>query len=112
MKRLYLGIDVGSVSTNTIIMDDHREVVEEHYTRIKGQPLQTVQKILGEILQRIPLEQFHSISFTGMGGKLFSELLGGNFVNEIIAQAKAVQHLYPKVRTIIDIGGERPLQDQ
>ncbi len=106
MKELYLGIDVGSISANTIIMDDHREVLEEHYTRIKGQPLQTVQKILEEILRRNPLEQFHSISFTGMGGKLFSELLGGNFVNEIIAQAKAVQHLYPQVRTIIDIGGE------
>jgi predicted CoA-substrate-specific enzyme activase len=106
MKRLYLGIDVGSVSANTIIMDDHQEVLEEHYTRIKGQPLQTVQKILEEILQRISLKQFHSLSFTGIGGKLLSELLAGNFVNEIIAQAKAVQHLYPQVRTIIDIGGE------
>ena len=82
------------------------EVLEEHYTRMKGQPLQTVQRILEEILQRIPAEQFHSVSFTGIGGKLLSELLGGNFVNEIIAQAKAVQHLYPQVRTIIDIGGE------
>ena len=106
MKTLYLGIDVGSVSANTVIMDDRLEILEEHYTRIKGQPLQTVQKILEEILERIPLEQFHAISFTGIGGKLFSELLGGNFVNEIIAQAKAVQHLYPQVRTIIDIGGE------
>ena len=106
MKSLYLGIDVGSVSANTVIMDEHRNVLEEHYTRIKGQPLQTVQKVLEEILQRIPLEQFRSISFTGTGGKLLSELLGGNFVNEIIAQAKAVQYFYPQVRTIIDIGGE------
>ena len=106
MKSLYLGIDVGSVSANTVIMDEHRNVLEEHYTRIKGQPLQTVQKVLEEILGRIPLEQFRSISFTGTGGKLLSELLGGNFINEIIAQAKAVQHFYPQVRTIIDIGGE------
>jgi predicted CoA-substrate-specific enzyme activase len=106
MKSLYLGIDVGSVSSNTIIMDDSQNVLEEHYTRIKGQPLQTVQKVLEEILGRIPLEQFYSISFTGTGGKLLSELLGGNFINEIIAQAKAVQHFYPQVRTIIDIGGE------
>ena len=106
MKRLYLGIDVGSVSANTIIMDDHQEVLEEHYTRMKGQPLLTVQKILEDILQRIPIEQFHTLSFTGIGGKLLSELLGGNFVNEIIAQAKAVQNFYPEVRTIIDIGGE------
>ena len=106
MKSLYLGMDVGSVSANTIIMDEQRNVREEHYTRIKGQPLQTVQKVLEEILQRIPHEQFHSVSFTGTGGKLLSELLGGNFVNEIIAQARAVQYFYPQVRTIIDIGGE------
>lgn len=106
MKSLYLGIDVGSVSANTVVMDDRREVLEEHYTRIKGQPLQTVQKVLEEILQRIPQEDFRSLSFTGIGGKLLSELLGGNFVNEIIAHAKAVQHFYPQIRTIIDIGGE------
>jgi predicted CoA-substrate-specific enzyme activase len=106
MKSLYLGLDVGSVSANTIIMDEYRNIIEEHYTRIKGQPLQTVQKKLEEILQRIPLERFHSISFTGTGGKLLSELLGGNFINEIIAQAKAVQYFYPQVRTIIDMGGE------
>jgi predicted CoA-substrate-specific enzyme activase len=106
MKSLYLGMDVGSVSANTIIMDEQRNVREEHYTRIKGQPLQTVKKVLEEILQRISHEQFHSVSFTGTGGKLLSELLGGNFVNEIIAQARAVQYFYPQVRTIIDIGGE------
>ena len=106
MRTFYLGIDVGSISANTVIMDGHREVLEEHYTRIKGQPLQTVQRILEEIFSRIPLEQFHTLSFTGIGGKLLSELLGGNLVNEIIAQAKAVQHFYPDVRTIIDIGGE------
>jgi predicted CoA-substrate-specific enzyme activase len=106
MERLYLGIDVGSVSANTVIMNDRHEILEDHYTRIKGQPLQTVQKILEEILQRISPEQFNSFSFTGIGGKLLAELLGANFVNEIIAQAKAVQHFYPRVRTIIDIGGE------
>ncbi len=106
MKRLYLGIDVGSVSANTILMDEDREVLEEHYTRIKGQPLQTVNRILQDILQRFPSDQIDTLSFTGIGGKLLSELLGGNFINEIIAQAKAVQYLYPQARTIIDIGGE------
>ena len=106
MKKSYLGIDVGSISVNTIIMDDSWEVLEEHYTRIKGQPLQTVRRMLEEILQRIPSEQFICASFTGIGGKLLSELLEGNFVNEIIAQSKSVQHFYPEVRTIIDIGGE------
>jgi predicted CoA-substrate-specific enzyme activase len=106
MNKLYLGIDVGSVSANTVILNDREEVIEEQYTRIKGQPLKTVQSILEEILARIPPEQFHSLSFTGTGGKLLSELLEGHFVNEIIAQARAVQHFYPEIRTVIDIGGE------
>jgi predicted CoA-substrate-specific enzyme activase len=106
MKELYLGIDVGSVSANTVIMNDRKEVLEEHYTRIKGQPLQTVLRILEEIQQRIPFERFHSISLTGIGGKLLSELLEGSFVNEIIAQVKAIQVFYPEIKTIIDIGGE------
>lgn len=106
MKKLHLGLDIGSISVNTIIMNDGLEVLEEHYTRMKGQPFQTVQRVLEEILRRIPAEQFETVSFTGIGGKPLSQLLGANFVNEIIAQAKAVQHLYPQVRSIIDIGGE------
>ncbi len=106
MKKYHLGIDVGSVSANTVILNEQTEVVEERYTRIKGQPLKTVQSILEEVFSRIPPEAFYDISFTGTGGKLLSELLEGHFVNEIIAQSKAIQHLYPEVRTIIDIGGE------
>src|SRR4030066_1604352 len=106
MKKIYLGIDVGSISANTVILNDRGEVIEEHYTRIKGQPLKTVQSVLEEILSRIPPEAFHSLSFTGTGGKLLSGLLDGYFVNEIIAQAKAIQHFYPEIRTVIDIGGE------
>jgi predicted CoA-substrate-specific enzyme activase len=106
MEKLCLGIDVGSVSANTIILNDRQEIIEEHYTRLKGQPLQAVEQILDEILQRIPAGRFRSLSFTGIGGKLLSELLGGNFINEIIAQARAIQRFYPQVRTIIDMGGE------
>jgi predicted CoA-substrate-specific enzyme activase len=106
MNGFYLGIDVGSVSANTVILDTNRMVVEEHYTRTKGQPLRTVKTVLDEILGRIPQERFQAVSLTGTGGKLLAELLGGQFVNEIIAQAKSVSFLHPEVRTIIDVGGE------
>jgi activator of 2-hydroxyglutaryl-CoA dehydratase len=89
MDRFYLGIDVGSISANTVILDSNRMVIEEHYTRTKGQPLRTVKTVLEEILGRIPQEGFQAISLTGTGGKLLAELLGGQFVNEIIAQAKS-----------------------
>jgi predicted CoA-substrate-specific enzyme activase len=87
-------------------MDDRFNLLEEHYTRMKGQPFQTVLRVLEEILQRIPADRFLTVSFTGIGGKPLSQLLAGNFANEIIAQTQAAQRLYPQVRTIIDIGGE------
>ena len=72
MKKLHLGLDIGSVSVNTVILDDRLEVLEEHYTRMKGQPFQTVQRVLEEILERISADPFESVSFTGIGGKPLS----------------------------------------
>jgi predicted CoA-substrate-specific enzyme activase len=106
MRHLYLGIDVGSISANTVVMNQAGDIVEEHYTRLRGQPLSTVQEVLEEIFSRIPAERFRGTALTGTGGKVLAELLEGAFFNEIIAQAKAIERLYPQVRTIMDIGGE------
>ncbi len=106
MDKRYVGIDVGSISANTVVLDAERRVLEEHYSRTKGQPLRTVQRILEELLHHVPQQQIAGMYFTGVGGKLLSELLGGEFVNEIIAQARSVEHFHPEVRTIIDVGGE------
>jgi len=108
MKKdgLHLGLDVGSVSANTVLIDDQKNVVEEHYTRTKGQPLETVLAVLTKILTRVSAERIQSISVTGTAGKLIAELLGGEFVNEIIAQGKSTIFFYPQVKTIIEMGGE------
>ncbi len=103
---LHLGLDVGSVSANTVLIDNRKNVVEEYYTRTKGQPLETVLTLLTEILSRIPGERIQSVSVTGAAGKLIAELLGGEFVNEIISQGKSTTFFYPQVKTIIEMGGE------
>lgn len=105
-KELHLGIDVGSVSANTILIDEDKNVIEEYYTRTKGQPLETVLGVLEEILARIPAAQIKSVSVTGTAGKLIAELLEAEFINEIIAQSKSTTYFYPQVRTIIEMGGE------
>lgn len=104
--RLHLGMDVGSASANTIIMDDRKDVLFEEYTRTKGQPLETVARVLGEVLSQFPIESIKTASFTGSGGKLLAKLLKTNFTNEIIAQSRAIAFLHPDVRTVIEMGGE------
>lgn len=105
-KDLHLGIDLGSSSAKVVVMDSHRDIVKETYTRTMGQPLETMVSVLKGVLAQILVSDIKSVSVAGSGGKLLSELIGGRFVNEIIAQSKSIEYFYPQVRTIIEIGGE------
>ena len=102
----HIGLDVGSVSANTVVIDGKKNVIEEHYTRLKGQPLETVYRVLADVLTRVPGDQIRSVSVTGTASKFIADLLGAEFINEIIAQSKSTMHFNPEVKTIIEMGGE------
>lgn len=108
MTVLHLGMDIGSVSVNTIVLNAKGEILKDDYRRTKGQPLETTLIVFKEIFSEYPLDQFRSIALTGTAGKKVAELLKVPFINEIIAQARAVEKFHPKVRTIIEMGGKIP----
>jgi predicted CoA-substrate-specific enzyme activase len=97
--KYYLGIDIGSISVNTVLISQKKEIVEEHYTRIRGEPSRTAKQATENIISRYSIE---ATATTGSGGKL----IPGYFVNEIVAQARATSSLYPEVKTVLEIGGE------
>jgi len=103
---LHIGLDIGSVSVNTVLMDPAGDILEEHYTRTKGQPVVRTHEVLTDVLSRCPSDRPIEVSTTGIVGRLVADLLGGVFTNEVIAQAKATERSNPEVRTIIEIGGE------
>ncbi len=105
-RRYVLGLDLGSVSLNTVVISTRGEALEEHYTRTKGLPMETALSVLKDLFQRYPADSFKSVAVTGSGGKILWGLLDAFFVNEIISQAKAMEKLHPDVRTVIEIGGE------
>jgi predicted CoA-substrate-specific enzyme activase len=105
-EKLLLGIDVGSVSVKLILLSPGKEILYHSYTRSEGQPLKVVKDELERVLTSADGKQIAALAATGSGGKLVAELLGGTFVNEVIAQIKATSFLCPEVRTIIEMGGE------
>jgi len=105
-KSIYLGIDIGSVSLNSVIVDSENNIIEDHYEYIHGRPFNVLRDRLTSILERYPRESIKGIAVTGTGGKVATVLIGGVFVNEIIAQATSTGRLYPEARTVIEIGGE------
>ncbi|HEY3398108.1 MAG TPA: acyl-CoA dehydratase activase [Armatimonadota bacterium] len=105
-ERLYLGIDVGSISVNLAILDENSAVVEEHYLRHHGQPMHVAAEALRAARAQHGEDAFAGLAATGSGGRAVAQLLGGSFINEVVAQAAAVHALYPAANSIIEIGGE------
>ena len=107
MKPKYLfGFDIGSISINTVVMDSDGTIKLDRYDYCYGKPFEKLKEILDTLGETYSNDQFEHISFTGTGGKLASEFIGGNFINEIVAQSTSVSSMYPGVRTIIEMGGE------
>ena len=101
----YIGSDIGSISVNTVVINDKKEIIEEYYDYSRGRPFKVLADRLSDILSRHN-NLSGTISLTGTGSKIASELLNGIAVNEIVSQSKAVMELYPNVRTVIEMGGE------
>lgn len=103
---LFVGIDVGSVSVKTALVDSLGALLGDRSLRHRGHPLSVMEAMLRDLLREHPLERIRAFAVTGSGGKLACEIIGADFVNEIIAQARAAARLCPGARTIIEMGGE------
>ncbi|MFN3467124.1 MAG: BadF/BadG/BcrA/BcrD ATPase family protein, partial [Candidatus Brocadiales bacterium] len=105
-ENKFIGIDIGSVSLKAVVVNEDKQVLENHYVRTHGQPLETSLKVLTDLFSRHPRGEVIGMAATGSGGKLLAEILGITFVNEVVAQSKATATFYPEVRTVIEIGGQ------
>lgn len=103
---VYIGFDIGSVSLNTVVIDAHNNILSEFYDFVYGKPFDVLRDRFLKINRDYSKESIKGIALTGTGGKLASGLIGGVFVNEIIAQATSTGILFPEARTVIEIGGE------
>ncbi len=106
--KCYMGIDVGSVSTNITLIDEDNKVLDKQYLRTEGQPIESIRKGLKDIDRRIGKNIVISgVGATGSGRQLAAAIVGADVVkNEITAHAVAAQKTIPDVRTIIEIGGQ------
>ena len=109
----YLGLDVGSVSTNLVAIDDNGDVIMEIYVPTEGDPIGVVTrnlKIIGdEIGSRI---RVRGVGTTGSGRELTGVLIGADTISdEITAHKTGATHVADKLTgkrpdTIFEIGGQ------
>ena len=106
--RAYLGVDVGSISTNVVAIDEAWNVLSKRYLMTEGRPLEAVKRGLDEVGAEIgDLVEIMGVGTTGSGRYLTADFIGADLVrNEITAQAEAAIAIDPEVDTIFEIGGQ------
>jgi predicted CoA-substrate-specific enzyme activase len=104
----YLGIDIGSLSTNVVVIDESNNVLARRYLMTAGRPLEAVRRGLGEVGQELDGKiAITACGTTGSGRYLVGDFVGADVVrNEITAQATAAIAIDPRVDTIFEIGGQ------
>ncbi|MGB9588040.1 MAG: acyl-CoA dehydratase activase, partial [Armatimonadota bacterium] len=104
----YLGVDVGSISTNIVVMDSQKRILAKRYLMTASRPIEAVRRGLREIGDEIgDLVEIRGACTTGSGRYLIADFIGADVVrNEITAQARAAAEIDPEVDTIFEIGGQ------
>ncbi len=103
----YLGIDVGSVSTDLVVMDENRRILDQLYLKTKGNPIEAVKEGLRQLSVRYDNQEIAGVGTTGSGRTLAAAVTGADVVkNEITAHGVASATFDPGIRTIIEIGGQ------
>ncbi len=106
--KTYLGIDIGSLSTNLVLLDEQKEILIKKYLPTAGKPIEAVKQGLKEIRQEIKDEvEVLGVGTTGSGRYMIADLVGADIIkNEITAQANGAVNAEPEVDTVFEIGGQ------
>ncbi|HEY67202.1 MAG TPA: 2-hydroxyglutaryl-CoA dehydratase [Thermoflexia bacterium] len=106
--EVFLGIDVGSVTTKIAAVDREGQLTASLYRRTEGRPIEVVQESLRQIQAILPTDvDVAGVGTTGSGRQLAAVVVGADLVkNEITAHAVAALHFVPDVHTVMDIGGQ------
>ena len=88
--KLHMGLDVGSTTVKLVITDTNFNILHSVYVRHKSDVKETVRKVLLEAFDRFKDDEV-TVNVTGSGGMFLEDYLGIDFVQEVIAETRAIR---------------------
>ena len=104
-KVLHIGLDIGSTTVKTVVMDDNLNTIYSTYTRHFSDTRNTICKSLEDIIENFKGNKI-TLALTGSGALSVSEFLGIPFVQEVVACKRTVEKYIAKTDVVIELGGE------
>lgn len=105
MERYFLGVDIGSLTTKVVLVDEQGGIEAWAVGRSGYSGRDVAQRLTGEVLsdKGLQAEFIQTTVATGYGRVTYP---ADREVSEITCQAKGIAHFFPEARTVIDIGGQ------
>ena len=105
-SKVFAGIDVGSATTKVVLINDRKEVLADDVRRSGIDFNETSKKALDAAMKKAGIDNgaINYIVSTGYGRR--NAEFANDTKTEISCHAKGVYHYFPKMLTIIDIGGQ------
>ena len=106
--QVYLGVDIGSTTTKTVLMDVNQNIIHKQYVQTQGKPIEVTQKLLAGIKEEFEESlEFLGIATTGSGRHVVGDFIDADLIiDEITAHARAAVHWDSEVDTVFEIGGQ------
>lgn len=102
---LKMGVDVGSTTVKTVVLDENDKILFSDYMRHYSDIQSTVLTLFDRVSEALGNIEA-AITVTGSGGLLLSKVLELQFVQEVIATKQAVSRFLPETDVVIELGGE------
>ena len=106
VKILKIGLDVGSTTIKTIVLDDGGRIVysayERHFSQITAKTVEALVKVRDVFSESTPF----SLVISGSAGMGMAESCSVDFVQEVYATKVAAEKKAPDTDVIIELGGE------
>ncbi len=106
MEQIDVGLDIGSTTTKVMVLDSNTgETLYWRYKRHGARQALSAAEALEEVRQRFG-DTPARIAVTGSGARDIASALGAVYIQEVVANATAIQELYPRTRCAIELGGQ------
>lgn len=106
MKRLRLGIDIGSTTVKIILFDRENNILFKDYKRHYSDVFQTTLDMLNKTAIYFKDEDTVHAAFTGSAGLGVSTACNMPFVQEVFATQLAIKEHIPDADVVVELGGE------
>lgn len=101
-----IGLDVGSTTIKSIVLDDAGTIVYSNYERHFSQITEKTAEALSKIRAAFPEMKEAALMFSGSAGMGMAENCSIDFIQEVYATKVAATKMAPDTDVIIELGGE------